>query len=167
MTTRGELPAHLFVRHPDPQFGARFGGGCGHVDTDGVVCGFPSFAHPLSQFDPEARGCLTCRHLTSQGAFVLCEVGVSLAGGRPECKHGEDQRDAFNECRACAAVPEVPPGLISGCVEWEGWVREVRTLVEYADLSPAVEGVVIDQEGKPVPADSGSGFPVTDRRRVR
>lgn len=31
---------HAFERHPDPSFGARFGGGCAAV-IDGVMCGWP------------------------------------------------------------------------------------------------------------------------------
>ncbi len=36
---------HVFERHPDPQFGSYFGGGCGHQDGHGVTCGWPERAH--------------------------------------------------------------------------------------------------------------------------
>lgn len=93
--------------------------------------------------NPEARGCLTCRHYSPgdypepevgyPGSDESCDQGISLAG-TPACGvcHGQGlvQADEYGvnpcpECDGSDAEPgepgcrEVKPGPITGCHEWE------------------------------------------------
>ena len=67
-------------------------------------------------FNPEARGCKTCRHFEFGYEGEECAVGVSLAG-RPEC---DTCLGLFEDCEACGGNwPAVKPGPIVHCDKWE------------------------------------------------
>ena len=86
--------------------------------------------------NPEARGCLTCRHFdqfdgepdVGLAAYEECEVGVSLAG-QPAFEfcatHGADMANPFGppeaaDCPDCRIDGNaVKPGPIVHCEKWE------------------------------------------------
>lgn len=45
---------HAFMRHEDPSFGSRFGGGCAY-SANGGTCGYPERSHPK---EPDTRKAL-------------------------------------------------------------------------------------------------------------
>ena len=69
-----------------------------------------------------------------------------------------------------------PAGVCTRAPAWtvrqedlEGDVTQLSDRIKHAQLArgAALAGQVLDVDGRPVPVDSGRGYRVTDRRRVR
>jgi hypothetical protein len=71
----------------------------------------------------------------------------------PECRHFSPHTFTAG----CGAEIYEPGG--------NGVARRCQCLARNDD--PPIEGTILDQDGTPVPADTGRGYPTTDRRRVR